>query len=65
MYIYILYILLIKTYKKLKYYRELVTVVLLKMNSMVCRLKSTNSHNLLPNTTIIPLCNGKISLIFL
>ena len=39
-------------------------VVLLKMNSNVYPLKNTNSHYLLLNTTIIPLCNGKISLIF-
>ena len=35
------------------------------MNSNVYPLKNTNSHYLLLNTTIIPLCNGKISLIFL
>ena len=35
------------------------------MNSNVCPLKNTNSHYLLLNTTIIPLCNSKISLIFL
>ena len=34
------------------------------MNSNVYPLKNTNSHYLLLNTTIIPLCNGKISLIF-
>ena len=36
-----------------------------KMNSNVYPLKNTNSHYLLIITTIIPLCNGKISLIFL
>ena len=40
-------------------------VVSLKINSNVYPLKSTNSHYLLLNTTIIPLCNSKISLIFL
>ena len=35
------------------------------MNSNVYLLKNTNSHYLLLNTTIIPLCNGKISLILL
>ena len=40
-------------------------VVSLKMNSNVYPLKNTNSHYLLHNTTIIPLCNSKISLIFL
>ena len=35
------------------------------MNSNVYQLKNTNSHYLLLNTTRIPLCNGKISLIFL
>ena len=40
-------------------------VVSLKINSNVYPLKNTNSHYLLLNTTIIPLCNGKISLIFL
>ena len=39
-------------------------VVSLKINSNVYPLKTTNSHYLLLNTTIIPLCNGKISLIF-
>ena len=39
-------------------------VVSLKMNSNVYPLKNTNSHCLLLNTTI-PLCNSKISLIFL
>ena len=34
------------------------------MNSNVYPLKNINSHYLLLNTTIIPLCNGKISLIF-
>ena len=34
------------------------------MNSNVYPLKNTNSHYLLLNTTIIPLYNGKISLIF-
>ena len=34
------------------------------MNSSVYPLKNTNSHYLLLNTTIMPLCNGKISLIF-
>ena len=40
-------------------------VVSLKMNSNVYPLKNTNSHYLLLDTTIIPLCNSKISLIFL
>ena len=40
-------------------------VVSLKMNSNVYPLKNTNSHYLLLNTTIVPLCNGKISLNFL
>ena len=40
-------------------------VVSLKINSNVYPLKNTNSHYLLLNTTIIPLCNSKISLIFL
>ena len=35
------------------------------MNSNVYPLKNTNSHYLLLITTIIPLCNSKISLIFL
>ena len=35
------------------------------MNCNVYPLKNTNSYYLLLNTTIIPLCNGKISLIFL
>ena len=48
-----------------KYDRELVRFVSLKMNSKVYPLKSTNSHYLLLNATIIPLCKGKISLIFL
>ena len=39
-------------------------VVSLKINSNVYSLKNTNFHYLLLNTTIIPLCNGKISLIF-
>ena len=39
--------------------------VLLKMNSKVYSLKNTNSHYLLLIATIIPLCNGEISLIFL
>ena len=39
-------------------------VVSLKVNSNVYPLKSSNSHYLLLNTTIIPLSNGKISLIF-
>ena len=39
-------------------------VVSLKINSNVYSLTNTNSHYLLLNTTIIPLCNGKISLIF-
>ena len=47
-----------------KYYQELVRVVSLKMNSNVYPLKNTNSYYLLLNTTIIPLCNCKISLIF-
>ena len=47
-------------------YRELMRVVSQKMNSNVYPLKNTNSHHyLLPNTTIIPLCNGEISLTFL
>ena len=40
-------------------------VVSIKINSNVYPLENTNSHYLLLNTTIIPLCNGKISLIFL
>ena len=40
-------------------------VVSLKMNSNVYSLKNTNSNYLLLNTTIIPLCNSKISLISL
>ena len=48
----------------MEYYRELVRVVSLKINSNVYPIKNTNSHYLLLNTTIIPLCNGKISLIF-
>ena len=40
-------------------------VVSLKINSNVYPLKNTNSHYLLLNTTIIPLYNGKISLIFI
>ena len=40
-------------------------VVQLKINSNVYPLKNTNSHYLLLNTTITPLCNGKISLIIL
>ena len=39
-------------------------VVSLKINSNVYPLKNTNSHYLLLNTTIITLCNSKISLIF-
>ena len=39
-------------------------VVSLKMNIQVYPLKNTNFHYLLLNTTIIPLCNGKISLNF-
>ena len=35
------------------------------MNSNIYPLKNTNSHHLLLNTTITPLCNSKISLIFL
>ena len=40
-------------------------VVSLKMNSDVYPLKNTNSHYLLLNTTVMPLCNGKISVILL
>ena len=40
-------------------------VVSLKINSNVYLLKNTNSCYLLLNTTIIPLYNGKISLMFL
>ena len=40
-------------------------VVLLKMSSNVYPLKNTNSQYLLLNTTIMPLCKSKISLIFL
>ena len=40
-------------------------IVLLKINSNDYPLKSTNYHYLLLNTTIIPLCNSKTSLIFL
>ena len=39
-------------------------VVSLKMNSNDYPLKNTNYHYLLLNTTIIKLCNSKISLIF-
>ena len=34
------------------------------MNSNVYPLKNTNSHYLLLNNTIMPQCNGKISLMF-
>ena len=35
------------------------------MNSNVYPIKNTNSRYLFLNTAIIPLCNGKISIIFL
>ena len=39
-------------------------VLSLKMNYNVYPLRNTNSHYLLLNTTIMPVCNGKISLFF-